>query len=60
MSSWFDRKAEDWFGNPEKKMRLLQWGVYVSNLYTFFGICVLIWLLYGDHIIAMWNQMTAP
>jgi len=34
MSNWFERKAEDWFGTPEKKMRLLQWLVYITNLYV--------------------------
>jgi hypothetical protein len=50
MSEWLDKKADEWFGTPEKKMRLLQWGVYISNLYILFGIGVLIWILYGEHI----------
>ncbi|NPV62396.1 MAG: hypothetical protein HPY61_07175 [Methanotrichaceae archaeon] len=57
MSEWLDRKAEEWFGTPEKKMRLLQWGVYVSNLYILFGIGVLIWILYGEHIQAAWAEI---
>jgi len=56
MSNWFDRKAEDWFGTPEKKMRLLQWLVYVTNLYIIFGIFVLIWILYGEYIMQAWNH----
>jgi hypothetical protein len=57
MSSWFERKAEKWFGTPEKKMRLLQWLVYITNLYIIFGIFVLIWLLYHEHITALWNEL---
>lgn len=57
MSDWINRKAEDWFGTPEKKMRLLQWLVYITNLYIIFGIFVLIWILYGEHIIALWNHI---
>jgi len=56
MSNWFERKAEDWFGTPEKKMRLLQWLVYITNLYVIFGIFVLIWLLYGDYIMQAWQS----
>ena len=56
MSNWFERKAEDWFGTPEKKMRLLQWLVYITNLYIIFGIFVLIWILYGEYIIEAWNH----
>lgn len=55
MSNWIERKAEDWFGTPEKKMRLLQWLVYITNLYIIFGILVLIWLLYGEHIRQAWS-----
>ncbi len=55
MSGLFERKAEDWFGTPEKKMRLLQWLVYVTNLYIIFGIFVLIWILYGQYIMRAWN-----
>jgi hypothetical protein len=55
MSDLLNRKAEDWFGTPEKKMRLLQWLVYITNLYIIFGIFVLIWILYHDHIIALMN-----
>ncbi|OPY45195.1 MAG: hypothetical protein A4E46_01321 [Methanosaeta sp. PtaU1.Bin016] len=36
-------------------MRLLQWLVYVTNLYIIFGIFVLIWILYGKYIIQAWN-----
>jgi hypothetical protein len=55
MSTLFERKAEDWFGTPEKKMRLLQWLVYITNLYIIFGIFVLIWILYGQYIVQAWN-----
>jgi len=58
MANWFERKAKDWFGTPEKKMRLLQWLVYITNLYIIFGIFVLIWILYGDYIIYTWNYYT--
>jgi len=34
-------------------MRLLQWLVYITNLYIIFGIFVLIWLLYGEYIASM-------
>jgi hypothetical protein len=57
MPSWFERKAEEWFGTPEKKMRLLQWLVYITNLYIIFGIFVLIWVLYGDHLRELWSYM---
>jgi hypothetical protein len=57
MANWFERKAKDWFGTPEKKMRLLQWLVYITNLYIIFGIFVLIWLLYHEHIIALMNEI---
>jgi hypothetical protein len=57
MPSWFEKKAEEWFGTPEKKMRLLQWLVYITNLYIIFGIFVLIWVLYGDHLQELWNYM---
>jgi hypothetical protein len=56
MSNWFERKAEDWFGTPEKKMRLLQWLVYITNLYVIFGILVLIWILYGKNISQAWQD----
>ena len=59
MGKWFERKAEDWFGTPEKKMRLLQWLVYITNLYVIFGIFVLIWLLYGEYIIQAWEHFTS-
>ncbi|MGD0952170.1 MAG: hypothetical protein ABR985_07225 [Methanotrichaceae archaeon] len=58
MSNWFERKAEDWFGTAEKKMRLMQWLVYITNLYIIFGILVLIYLLYGPHIIEFWHELT--
>jgi hypothetical protein len=58
MTSWFERKTEDWFGTPEKKMRLLQWLVYITNLYIIFGIFVLIWLLYGKYILRAWAYYT--
>ena len=58
MPNWFERKAEDWFGTPEKKMRLMQWLVYITNLYIIFGIFVLIYLLYGPHIIEFWHELT--
>jgi len=57
MSEWLDKKADEWFGTPEKKMRLLQWGVYISNLYILFGIGVLIWILYGEHIQMAWAEI---
>lgn len=50
MPNYCERKAEEWFGTPEKKMRMLQWLVYITNLYIIFGIGVLIWVLYGDKI----------
>jgi hypothetical protein len=55
MSNWYEQKAEDWFGTPEKKMRLLQWLVYITNLYIIFGIFVLIWILYGKYIMRAWQ-----
>jgi hypothetical protein len=55
MANWFERKAKDWFGTPEKKMRLLQWLVYITNLYIIFGIFVLIWILYGKYIMKVWD-----
>jgi hypothetical protein len=58
MSNWIERKAEDWFGTAEKKMRLMQWLVYITNLYIIFGILVLIYLLYGPHIIEFWHELT--
>jgi hypothetical protein len=33
--------------------------VYITNLYIIFGIFVLIYLLYGPHIIEFWRPMTA-
>jgi hypothetical protein len=58
MSNWFERKAQDWFGTPEKKARLMQWLVYITNLYIIFGIFVLIYLLYGPHINEFWRELT--
>jgi hypothetical protein len=31
--------------------------VYITNLYIIFGIFVLIWVLYGDHLRELWNYM---
>lgn len=56
-ANWVERKAEEWFGTPERKMRLLQWLVYISNLYVFFGILVLIWIFHKEHIIELWNYL---
>ena len=56
-SNWFERKAEDWYGTPEKKMRLLQWLVYITNLYIIFWIFVLIWILYGKYIMHAYNNI---
>ncbi|MCP1391603.1 MAG: hypothetical protein WCY97_01285 [Methanothrix sp.] len=57
MPNLLERKAEEWFGTPEKKARLLQWLVYISNLYVILGVFVLIYVLYGDHLIALWNSL---
>ena len=57
MKNLLERKAEEWFGTPEKKARMLQWLVYISNLYVLLGVFVLIWVLYGDHLIALWNSL---
>ncbi|HOO53252.1 MAG TPA: hypothetical protein PLX30_03355 [Methanothrix sp.] len=57
MPNLLERKAEEWFGTPEKKARLLQWLVYISNLYVLLGVFVLIYVLYGDHLIALWNSL---
>jgi len=57
MPSLLERKANEWFGTPEKKARLLQWLVYISNLYVLLGVFVLIYVLYGDHLIALWNSL---
>jgi len=57
MPNLLERKAKEWFGTPEKKARLLQWLVYISNLYVLFGVFVLIYVLYGDHLIALWNSL---
>jgi hypothetical protein len=57
MPGVLERKASEWFGTPEKKARLLQWLVYISNLYVLLGVFVLIYILYGDHLIALWNAL---
>ena len=57
MANLLERKAKEWFGTPEKKARLLQVLVYISNLYIIFGVFVLIYVLYGDHLIALWNSL---
>lgn len=57
MPNLLERKANEWFGTPEKKARLLQVLVYISNLYVILGVFVLIWVLYGDHLIALWNSL---
>jgi len=57
MPNLLERKAKEWFGTPEKKARLLQVLVYISNLYVILGVFVLIWVLYGDHLIALWNSL---
>ena len=57
MANLLERKAKEWFGTPEKKARLLQVLVYISNLYIILGVFVLIWVLYGDHLIALWNSL---
>lgn len=58
MTGWAGKKAKEWFGTPEKKMRLLQWLVYISNLYVILGIFVLIYILYGDHLRELWDAMS--
>ncbi|MBN1324429.1 MAG: hypothetical protein JW986_10620 [Methanotrichaceae archaeon] len=58
MPGLLERKAKKWFGTPEKKARLLQWLVYVSNLYVMLGVFVLIWVLYGEHLIELWNRLS--
>jgi len=58
MPNWFERKAEDWFGTSEKKARLMQWLVYITNLYIIFGIFVLIYILYGPYIHEFWRELT--
>jgi hypothetical protein len=58
MSNWFERKAHDWFGTSEQKARLMQWLVYITNLYIIFGIFVLIYILYGPYIIEFFNELT--
>jgi hypothetical protein len=57
MSNWFERKATDWFGTPEKKARLFQWLVYVTNLYIILGIFILIYILYGQYINEFWREL---
>ena len=58
MPEWIKRKTDDWFGTPEKKAKLFLWLVYLLNLYIIFGILILIWALYGDHIIELWQALT--
>ena len=57
MANLLERKAKEWFGTPEKKARLLQVLVYISNLFVILGVFVLIYVLYGDHLIALWNSL---
>jgi len=57
MPGLLERKASEWFGTPEKKARLLQWLVYISNLYVILGVFVLIYILYGDHLTELWNAL---
>ncbi|HOL42823.1 MAG: hypothetical protein ACPLOT_01350 [Methanothrix sp.] len=57
MTGWAERKAKEWFGTPEKKMRLLQWLVYISNLYVILGVFILIYILYGEHLHALWDAI---
>lgn len=57
MPNWFERKAEEWFGSPEKKMRLLQWAVYITNLYVILGIFILIYIMYGEHLRDLWQEL---
>jgi len=57
MPGFLERKASEWFGTPEKKARLLQWLVYISNLYVILGVFVLIYVLYGDHLTELWNAL---
>ena len=57
MPGFLERKASEWFGTPEKKARLLQWLVYISNLYIILGVFVLIYIMYGDHLTELWNAL---
>ncbi len=57
MTGWAERKAKEWFGTPEKKMRLLQWLVYISNLYVILGVFILIYILYGEHLHELWDAI---
>jgi len=57
IEKWIDKKSEKWFGTPEKKMRVLQLGVYVSNLYALFGVLFLIWLLFHNQINELWSTI---
>ncbi|MGF3495834.1 MAG: hypothetical protein ACQXXK_08130 [Methanothrix sp.] len=38
-------------------MRLLQWLVYISNLYVILGVFILIYILYGEHLHALWDAI---
>jgi len=58
INAWVDKKSEKWFGTPEKKMRLLQYGVYMSNIYAFFGVLFLIWVLFHEQITELWLNLT--
>ncbi len=58
INAWVDKKSEKWFGTPEKKMRLLQYGVYMSNIYAFFGVLFLIWVLFNEQITELWLNLT--
>ena len=58
MSGWIKRKADNWVGTPEKKAKVFLWLVYLINLYIIFGIFILIWVLYGDHITEIWQALT--
>ena len=57
MPGILEQKASEWFGTPEKKARLLQWLVYISNLYIILGLFIFIWILYHEHLIALWNAL---
>ena len=58
MPGWIKRKIDNCFGTPEKKAKMFLWLVYIINLYVMFGIFVLIWVLYGEHIIELWRALT--
>ncbi|MCJ7445404.1 MAG: hypothetical protein MUO26_12920 [Methanotrichaceae archaeon] len=58
INNWVDKKSEEWFGTAEKKMRLLQYGVYISNIYAFFGVMFLIWVLFHEQLTEIWLNLT--